>query len=101
MTMLTGGLWRLDTIRTYTPDMLYIVLPTQTDYAEVYDTVKHYDSVGVSLLYTNETLTEEIIHQMHEGNIFVQLWSINDAELVRSWLAKGADAVVTDFLTKL
>ena len=99
--MLTGGLWRLDTIRTYAPDMLYIVLPTQTDYTEVYDTVKHYDSVGVSLLYTNETLTEEIIHQMHESDIFVQLWSINDAETVRSWLAKGADAVVTDYLTKL
>ncbi len=99
--MLTGGLWRLDTIRTYAPDMLYIVLPTQTDYAEVYDTVKNYDSVGVSLLYTNETLTEEIIHQMHKSDIFVQLWSINDAAVVRSWLAKGADAVVTDFLTKL
>lgn len=99
--MLTGGLWRLDTVRTYAPDMLYIVLPTQTNYAEVYDTVKHYDSVGVSLLYTNETLTEEIIHQMHERDIFVQLWSINDAEVVRSWLTKGADAVVTDYLTKL
>lgn len=99
--MLTGGLWRLDTIRTYAPDMLYIVLPTQTNYSEVYDTVKHYDSVGVSLLYTNETLTEEIIHQMHESDIFVQLWSVNDVEVVRSWLAKGADAIVTDYLTKL
>ena len=99
--MLTGGLWRLDTIRTYAPDMLYIVLPTQTNYVEVYDTVKHYDSVGVSLLYTNETLTEDIIRQMHESDIFVQLWSINDAAVVRSWLAKGADAVVTDYLTKL
>lgn len=99
--MLTGGLWRLDTIRTYAPDMLYIVLPTQTDYADVYDTVKHYDSVGVSLLYTNETLTEDIIHQMHESDIFVQLWAINDVALVRSWLAKGADAVVTDYLTTL
>lgn len=99
--MLTGGLWRLDTIRTYAPDMLYIVLPTQTNYADVYDTVKHYDSVGVSLLYTNETLTEEIIHQMHESDIFVQLWSINDKSVVRSWLAKGVDAVVTDYLTTL
>lgn len=97
--MLTGGLWRLDTIRNHAPDILYIVLPTQTDYAEVYNTVKHYDSVGVSLLYTNETLTEEVIHQMHESDIFVQLWSINDTEVARSWLAKGADAVVTDYLT--
>lgn len=99
--MLTGGLWRLDTIRQYTDDMLYIVLPTQTDYAEVYDTLKFHHSVGVSLLYTNETLTEEIVHKMHENNIFVQLWSINDTDVIKSWFRKGVDAVVTDVLTTL
>lgn len=100
-TILTGGLWRLDTIRQYSEDILYIVLPTQTDYAEVYDTIKHYRAVGVSLLYTNETLTEAIIHQMHESNIFVCVWAINDVDLIKSWFSKGADAIVTDNVTTL
>ena len=99
--MLTGGLWRLDTIRKYTDDMLYIVLPTETDYSLVYDTIKNHYCVGVSLLYTNETLTEDIIEQMHKHNIFVQLWSINDVEIVKSWFEKGADAIVTDSLINL
>lgn len=99
--MLTGGLWRLDTIRKYTDDMLYIVLPTETDYSLVYDTIKNHYCVGVSLLYTNETLTEDIIEQMHKHNIFVQLWSINDVEIVKSWFEKGADAIVTDGLINL
>lgn len=99
--MLTGGLWRLDTIRKYTDDMLYIVLPTETDYSLVYNTIKDHYCVGVSLLYTNETLTEDIIKQMHDHNIFVQLWSINDVEIVKFWFEKGADAIVTDGLLNL
>lgn len=98
--MLTGGLWRLESIRKYS-DMLYIVLPTQTDYADVYDTIKNHHCVGVSLMYTNETLTEEVICKMHEHNIFVQVWSINDVDIVKSWFRKGVDAVVTDFLTNI
>lgn len=99
--MLTGGLWRLDTIRKYTDDMLYLVLPTEADYSLVYDTIKDHYCVGVSLLYTNETLTADIIEQMHKHNIFVQLWSINDVEIVESWFEKGADAIVTDGLINL
>ena len=100
-TMLTGGLWRLSDIRTYTDDMLYIVLPTETDYSLVYDTIKDYRCVGVSLLYTNETLTESIIEQMHEHNIFVQVWTLDDKEVIKSWLRKGVDAIVTDFTTSI
>lgn len=100
--MLTGGLWRLTSvpsIRDYTDDMLYIVLPTQEDYAEVYNTLKDQHSIGVSLLESNATLTEDIITQMHDAGIFVQVWTVNDVPSARSWFAKGVDAIVTDVLT--
>lgn len=99
--MLTGGFWRLTSIRDYTDDMLYIVLPTQEDYAEVYDTLKDQHGVGVSLLESNVTLTEDIITQMHDAGIFVQVWTVNDVPTARSWFAKGVDAVVTDLLTSI
>lgn len=99
--ILTGGLWRLNDIRTYTEDMLYIVLPTETDYSLILDTLKDYRCIGVSLLATNETITETLIEQFHERNIFVQLWTIDDKEVMKNWFKKGVDAIVTDFTTSI